>query len=199
METMKAAVLSHKEVVLVAIDLEVADSVNLTQILEVGLAIQPWAQNVGGIQLPSYRQFVVEEHRAIKNSFLAAISHESLYAGEEVVLTAELGDTIHAAFSQHCQGKSTLLVGHSIDHDLGWLRDHGIALSDFLEDVRVCDIAQVHQAMQQDHQRTGLARMADLYGTDSTGNHVALNDAVMTLEIAKCQMRRIMDTASSVA
>jgi hypothetical protein len=177
--------LSSEAVKFLAVDLEHYERGR--EILEVGLA---WTKGSTVWPQPaiSCQHLIVSDHLSLRNGLDVADNRDRFnFGASEYVAQSELGAHLTRIFQgMVVDDEQTYLIGHSVRHDLGWLRGLGVPLD--LDKLTVCDIGQAYQAKGQALELTGLSRMMDNVGLHYENLHNGGNDAVYSLQVGLLMM-----------
>jgi len=185
---------------IVALDVEVNED-NHTQILEIGLTF--------GTYLPQSQQYAVlsthyinQDLECVRNSkHVADNKYGYVYSDSTFVKNAELIPVVHVAVEEStCRSLGGIIIGHTIQSDLKWLKAAGLELQG--DGTIFCDIAMVEQSITSNYEREGLEKIAGRYGVEIKGIkgpgswHNAGNDARATWDIAIKQLERLIGVKS---
>ena len=167
----------------VALDVEAYEA-DTTKVLEVGIACASGV-DVFDVGEEVVTHLVVADHLDLHNGRFVPDHRAHLNFGRaETVPLDGLAEKIRETLHTIRQQVSALyVVGHSIQHDIDWLKTLGIDVQ-----MEGCDIAKAWQAREGAVHLTSLAHMLDGLKIEYSNLHNAANDAVYTLRVFKRMM-----------
>ncbi len=180
--------------VIMSIDLEVFES-DHTRVLEVGVAwlgaglVSTGESAATAIECRHFRNL---DSQHLRNTGKYNQGDNFLYGAtedlEESSIAGRMGELLSVAGSS--SGR-VLLVGHTIQNDIEWLRQVGVDLEQLLPSMVVCDVGQAYQALRDEVNLTSLIRMMAAYGLASEAAHNAGNDAMYGVQTTLEMIREI--------
>lgn len=186
----------------VSIDVEMHESDTKSIMLEVGITLG----QLSAMRLPEgeqeieSRHFIIEEHISKRNGYLKdrngtvrcpdrKFEFRADLGHSEIVPLASVKDVISALVSTKTRGSNkTILVGHSNEGDIRWLKDvAGLEL----DHIMLLDVAEAYKAMEGRDEKRSLEGLLSHYGLSTEGLHNGGNDAFMTYQLARQMLRQM--------
>jgi hypothetical protein len=190
-------------VTFLAVDVEMHERSKDKEVLEIGLA---WTKGSSVWPKPAIfcRHFVIRDHLSLHNGRFVPDNRDRFNFGRsECIDQSELCVTLARLLKDVVHGdEQTYLLGHSVHHDLEWLR--GLGVQPNLSKLTVCDIGQAYQAKHSALQLTSLAGMMEHLGLPYRNLHNAANDAYYSLLVGlqmmatedQTQYRQVVDSTA---
>lgn len=153
-----------------------------SEILEVGVA---WVKSseLWPIEKISAHHLIIRDHSHLHNGRFVADNRDRFNFGKStLVAESQVPGILMSLFDEMTQfNESIVLVGHSIQNDVNWLKSMGVGLEKI--NLEVVDIGLAYQAAKNNLQLTKLEKMMAVLKIKFENLHNGGNDAVYSVQV----------------